>query len=263
MKIFSEFFGREIEIPDNPQRVISLAPDITETIFMLKAEEKLKGISLYCRRPFEKIKNYERVGSYLKVLWERIEKIKPDLILLTSGAQRKVAFEILERGYNAFVSFVPQSIYGILDNIKKLSLILNRLEEGYTLIEKLLKNINELKEEKIRKKVYYEVYLGGKITIGSSSYINDGLRLIGLYNIYSHKKESYFEPDDKETKKLGFDLILYEPHSDKIEKEKIIEKLKKRFGESKIIILPYDFLAHYGPSFIDDILYKMKSMVKL
>jgi len=261
LKIFSEFFGKEIEIPDNPQRIISLAPDVTEMIFMLKVEEKLKGISFYCRRPSEKLQNYERVGSYLKVLWDRIEKIKPDLILTTSGAQRKIAFEILEKGYNTFVITLPQSIYGILDNIKKLSVILNRLEEGYRLIDKLVKKINELKEEKIKKRVYYEVYLGGRITIGSSSYINDGLKLIGLHNIYSFKKQSYFKPDDEETKKLNFDLILYEPHSDKIEKKKIIKELEKRFGKKEIIILPHDFLTHYGPSFIDEILTKVKKLI--
>jgi len=261
LKIFSEFFGKEIEIPDDPQRIISLAPDVTEIIFMLKAEEKLKGISFYCRRPFGKLENYERVGSYLKVLWDKIEEIKPDLILTTSGAQRKIASEILERGYNIFVIPLPQSIYGILDNIKKLGVILNRLEEGYRLIDKLVKKINGLKEEKVKKRVYYEVYLGGRITIGSSSYINDGLKLIGLENIYSFKKESYFEPEDEETKKFDFDLILYEPHSDKIDKGKIIKQLEKRFGKKKTIILPHDFLTHYGPSFIDGVLDEVKGMV--
>ena len=261
MKIFSEFFGREIEIPDNPKRIISLAPDVTEIIFKLKAEEKLKGISFFCRRPSGKLENYERVGSYLRVSWDKIEKIKPDLVLTTSGAQRKIAFEILERGYTIFVIPLPQSIYGILDNIKKLSVILNRAEEGYRLIDKLVKKINELREDKIKKRVYYEVYLGGKITVGSSSYINDGLKLIGLHNIYSFKKQSYFEPDDNETKKLDFDLILYEPHSDKIEKKKIIKELEKRFGKKEIIILPHDFLTHYGPSFIDEVLVELKKKI--
>ncbi|MEO0253960.1 MAG: helical backbone metal receptor [candidate division WOR-3 bacterium] len=258
MKIFSEFFGKVIEIPDNPERIVSLAPDITDTIFKLKKEDKLVGISFYCRRPYGKLKNFLRVGSYLKVLWEKLDLLKPDLILTTSGAQREVSYEILRRGYSIFVLPVPQSIYGIFDNIKKLSIVLNETERGYKLIERLTKIIEKIREEKIRIKVYYEIYLGGKITIGSSSYINDGLRILGLKNIYSFKKESYFEPDDEETKKFDFDLILYEPHNEKIDKKILEMRLKERFGNKKILILPYDFLAHYGPSFIDEVLLKLK-----
>ncbi|MEO0295398.1 MAG: ABC transporter substrate-binding protein, partial [candidate division WOR-3 bacterium] len=92
MKIFSEFFGKVIEILDNPEKIVSLAPDITDTIFKLKKEDKLVGISFYCRRPYGKLQNFLRVGSYLKVLWEKLDLLKPDLILTTSGAQREVSY---------------------------------------------------------------------------------------------------------------------------------------------------------------------------
>lgn len=262
MKFFSDFFGKEIEIPEVPKRVVSLAPDITDIIFRIKADDVLVGISLYCRRPYDKLGKYERVGSYLKVLWNKLESLSPDLVLTTSGAQKEVCFELLKRGYRVFVLPVPGSIYGILDNIKKLSIILNKYKEGLRLIEYLLTKIKEIREENILKKVYYEVYLGGPVTIGASSYIDDGLFLIGFRNIYSFKKLSYFTPMDKETMELGFDLILYEPHSEGIKREIVIEKLRKRFGDKKIVVLPYDFLAHYGPSFIDEILPELKNILR-
>ncbi len=261
MRIFSEFFGEEIEIPHEPKRIVSLAPDITEIIFRLKAENRLKGISLYCKRPFGKLDRYERVGSYLKVLWHKLEKINPDLILLSTGAQRKIAEQIRKRGLTVFAFSVPVSIWGILDNIKKAGIILNREKEACSLIDNLFKKLEKIREDKIFYRVYYEVYLGDKITCGISSYITDGLKIIGLYNIYSFKKESYFEPDDDLTRSMDFDFLLYEPHSEKIKKEILEDKLRKRFGNRKIIILPSNFLVHYGPSFIDEILPRLKKLI--
>ncbi|MEN3045197.1 MAG: helical backbone metal receptor [Candidatus Hydrothermales bacterium] len=261
MEIFSEFFGRKIELPENPKRVVSLAPDLTETIFRLNAQDRLVGISFYCRRPFGRLENFVRVGSYLNVLWERLHELKPDLVLTTSGAQREISYKILEKGYKIFVFSCPQTIYGIFDNIKKLGIVLNKINESEILIENLEKIIRDLKKDKLNMRVYYEIYLGGKITIGASSYINDGLRILGLENVYSFRKDSYFVPDDNETRKLGFDILLYEPHNEKIDKEFLIKKLEDRFGKVRILILPYDFLSHYGPSFFDEILVKLRKFI--
>ncbi|MEN3047054.1 MAG: helical backbone metal receptor [Candidatus Hydrothermales bacterium] len=261
MEIFSEFLGRKIEIPDDPRRIVSLAPDITDTLFRLNAQDRLVGISFYCRRPFGKLKNFVRVGSYLNVLWEKLEELKPDLVLTTSGAQREVSYEILERGYKIFVLPVPQTIYGIFDNIKKLGIILNKDMESDKLVEDLERVIRLLKESRFNMRVYYEVYLGGKITIGASSYISDGLKILGLENIYNFKRESYFVPDDNETKRLGFDILLYEPHSEKIDRDFLVKNLEERFGKVKILVLPYDFLSHYGPSFFDEIIVKLRDLI--
>ncbi|MDP3283700.1 MAG: cobalamin-binding protein, partial [Desulfobacterales bacterium] len=59
--IVTDPLGRKVLVPEKPQRVISLAPNITEIIFALNRENLLKGVTLHCDFPVE-AKLLPRVG---------------------------------------------------------------------------------------------------------------------------------------------------------------------------------------------------------
>ncbi len=259
MRFFSEILGVFVELPQEPKRIVSLAPDITDTLFRLGLEDEVVGISLYCNRPREKTSKLPRVGAYLNVLWDKLKELEPDLVFLTTGAQRKVALEVLNRGFTAVVLPLPNSIFGILENLRKVAIITGKLKVAERLVLDLLEILNSIKERELKARVYYEIDLGGKITAGGPSYITCALRILGLENVYSFKLESYFKPDDKETISLKPDLIIYEPKPErKYSNEKIKEYLRERFGDIPVIVTEPDFLAHYGPSLIDEVLPKLK-----
>ncbi len=259
MRFFSEILGVFVELPQEPQRIVSLAPDITDTLFRLGLEDKVVGISIYCNRPREKTSKLPRVGAYLNVLWDKLGELEPDLVFLTTGAQRKVALEVLNRGFTAVVLPLPNSVFGILENLRKVAIITGKLEVAERLILDLLEILNSIKERELKARVYYEIDLGGEITAGGPSYITCALRILGLENVYSFKPESYFKPDDKETISLKPDLIIYEPKPErKYSNEDIKGYLRERFGDIPVIVTEPDFLAHYGPSLIDEVLPKLK-----
>lgn len=259
MKYFSDFLGREIEIPDDPKRVISLAPDITDALFKLGVGDRVVGISLYCNRPKGKLDGLPRVGSYLRILWDKLNSLKPDLVFLTTGAQRKAAEEMLNKGFPVVILNVPNSIGGILENLRKIGIVMNRLEYADGLIFKLLKDLNDIMQGETKIKAYYEIDLGGSITIGGPSYITQCLRILGIENVYSFRKESYFTPKDEETRKLEYDIVIFEPKPERRYTHEDIERfLKERLGDKRIVIIEPDSLAHYGPSLLDEILPDLK-----
>ncbi len=259
MKYFSDFLGREVEIPDDPKRVVSLAPDITDALFKLNLGDRVVGISLYCNRPKGEVEGLPRLGSYLKILWDKLVSLDPDLVFLTTGAQRKVAEEMLNEGFPVVILNVPNSIGGIFENLRKIGLVMNKLEYADGLIVKLLKILNGIMEEKTFIKAYYEIDLGGPITIGGPSYITQCLRFLGIENVYSFRKESYFTPKDEETRELEYDIVIFEPKPERRYTREDIEKfLKDRLGDRRIVIIEPDSLAHYGPSLLDEILPDLK-----
>jgi len=259
MKFFSEILGDFVELPERPKRIVSLAPDITDTLFRLGLEDSIVGLSFYCNRPKDKTSKFPRVGAYLNVIWDRLRELEPDLVFLTTGAQRKLALEVFNRGFPAVVLPLPNSVFGILENVRKVGIITGKLEVAERLTVDLIEVLNSLKEREVRSRVYYEIDLGGEITAGGPSYITSALRLLGLENVYSFKGESYFKPDDSETLSLKPDLIIFEPKPErKYSEEDIRGKLKERFGDIPAIVTEPDFLAHYGPSLIDEVLPKLK-----
>ena len=64
-----------------PQRIISLSPAITETVYALGLGGKLVGATAYCTYP-EAAKHIPRVGGYGQYNFEAIVSLKPDLVIL-------------------------------------------------------------------------------------------------------------------------------------------------------------------------------------
>jgi iron complex transport system substrate-binding protein len=64
-----------------PQRIISLAPDITEMVYMLGLGDKLVGTTTYCTYP-EAAKKVPRVGGFGQFNFEAIVSLKPDIVIL-------------------------------------------------------------------------------------------------------------------------------------------------------------------------------------
>ncbi|MBU0896637.1 MAG: cobalamide ABC transporter substrate-binding protein, partial [Candidatus Omnitrophica bacterium] len=56
---------------NHPQRIISLGPSITEQLYLLEAQDKLIGCTIYCRSPQE-AESKEKVGTVVEVNLEKI-----------------------------------------------------------------------------------------------------------------------------------------------------------------------------------------------
>jgi iron complex transport system substrate-binding protein len=64
-----------------PERIISLAPSVTETLYALGLEDKLIATSTYCRYP-EAAQKLPKIGDYGNYNFEAILSMKPDLVIL-------------------------------------------------------------------------------------------------------------------------------------------------------------------------------------
>jgi len=259
LRVFNELLGDYVEVPEFPSRVVSLAEDLTEILFMIGAGDVVVGVSSYCNRPAE-ASTRPRVGTYYRVSYSRLEQLKPDLILTTSAAQRRVNQELHNKGYPVFPIQLPTSVAGIIENVKRVGLLVNRCDAAAELEKKLIKVLNSVMSSALHNaaSVYVEIDLGSPITVGQASYVNDMLSLMGLRNIYSTRRESYFEPDMEYVKRMDPDLIIYDPKPGDAGGYRRFAKLIEVRGwnnlravkENRIIITEGDVVAHYGPSLV-------------
>ncbi len=249
-KIYSEILGTYLELPDNPEKIISLAPSITETLYLLGLEEKIKAVSHFCNKP-EKAKTKPRIGSYYNVNKKKLQEINPDLILVTTGAQRKLAIELHQEGYPVYPLPLPTTIYGIIDNTINVGYITNTTQEARKLAKRLARKII-ITQDAVKNPltIYYEIWLGGPVSVGAYSYITDALHHIGTTTCFNNEPQPWIiNPEPKQIHECSPDIILYEvpPYEEKI-LNLISKSLKERnLDKYKIYLLPPDSLAHYGP----------------
>jgi ABC-type hemin transport system substrate-binding protein len=80
--------GRSLELPMSPQRIVALAPSVTEIIFALHQEERLMGVTRYSNYPV-KASELSRVGSYIRLDLEKIVALNPDLCIAIKDGNPK------------------------------------------------------------------------------------------------------------------------------------------------------------------------------
>ncbi|GAA6743361.1 ABC transporter substrate-binding protein [Thermus antranikianii] len=247
MKLFHEILG-PVELPDRLERIVSLAPNVTDALFALGVGERVLGRSAFCHRPAEAL-SLPVLASYTKTRTELLRSLKPDVVLLSTGIQRDQALRLKEEGFPVYALPLPLSPYGILENLSTLGHLLDLEERASELAHQLAERYGRLKG-RFDLKVYFEMDLGGPITVGRGSYIAQALLHLGLRPIFLDVPQAYFPPDLEEVKRRKPDLFLYEPKPwgrNPLEKARALAR--ERGWDLPVVATDGDELAHYGPMF--------------
>ena len=125
--------GREVRVYGKIERVISLAPNLTEIIYAIGASDRLVGNTTYCDYP-EQAKNVQKVGDTLQPNIERILALRPNLIFISTSSQLEAfARQLNEHGIPVYVSD-PHDIAGVFRSIHNLGRLLNRDQQANQLL---------------------------------------------------------------------------------------------------------------------------------
>ena len=99
-----------------PSRIVCLTEETTETLYLLGEGDRIVGISGYTVRPPE-ARSKPKVSAFINARFEKIEALKPDLVLAFSDLQADIAAELIRRGYPV-VTFNQRTVAEILRTIR-------------------------------------------------------------------------------------------------------------------------------------------------
>jgi iron complex transport system substrate-binding protein len=103
-------------VSKHPQRVVCLTEETTETLYLLGKGELVVGISGYTVRPPEARKK-PKVSSFISARFDKIDALRPDLVLAFSDLQADIVAELVRRGHQV-VAFNQRSVSEILGTIR-------------------------------------------------------------------------------------------------------------------------------------------------
>jgi iron complex transport system substrate-binding protein len=102
--------ARALPAQTKPQRIVSTAPSITETLFALGLGDRVVGVSQFCNYPPE-VRKLPKVGSYIRPDPEAIARLAPDLVVL-----ERESSQLTERLSTLHIPFI-QVPHATLDDI--------------------------------------------------------------------------------------------------------------------------------------------------
>ena len=127
-----------------PRRIVCLTEETTETLYLLGEGDRVVGISGYTVRPPE-ARSKPKVSAFINARFDKIEALKPDLILAFSDLQADLAAELIRRGYPV-VTFNQRSIEEILRMIRMVGALVGRQIAAETLAANLERGLDSIRE---------------------------------------------------------------------------------------------------------------------
>ncbi len=178
--------GRLVTIKEAPQRIVSLAPAITETLFALGLGDKLVGVTNYCDYPAE-AKTKPKVGGFSTPSAELVVAAKPDLVLATKINESYVPQ--LEQAGLTVVTIESLNLPQVLENIQLIGQVTGASEAANNLtadmqkrIDSITTKVSRLPDEQ-KPAVYFEIWPDPITTGGSKSFVNSLITMAGGKNI--------------------------------------------------------------------------------
>ncbi len=183
----TDSYDRTVTIEKEPEKVISIAPNITEIIYALDRSKKLIGRTEYCDYP-EEVKSITSIGNLTDPNIEKIVELKPDLVIVSTHFKKELVQKLEELGIKVVAFYGDESFDGAYNTIENVGRVLNANEKAQKLITEMKAKVQDVLnkvKDKPRPSVYYVVSFGeaGDFTAGKDTFIGQMIEMAGGKNI--------------------------------------------------------------------------------
>jgi len=179
--------GHQVKLIHPAQRVVSLAPNLTELIYAIGAGNQLVAVSQYSDFP-DAAKTLPRIGSASSVDIERILALKPDLLLAWKTGTPAATQEKLRRLHLPVFELEFSTLEDIAAGMKLLGRLTGHTTKANKVSDKFESELNRLSENYSGKKpvtVFYQIWNHPLMTANGKHYVSDIIRICGGKNIFA------------------------------------------------------------------------------
>ncbi len=210
--------GRTVRVPQPVNRIVSLAPSLTETVYALGLQDRLVGDTVYCDYPPDAQKK-TKVGGGINPSLEQIAALHPDIVLVTKGFNRLETVHALDNlGISSYATD-PHTVNDIITSSKKLADLLGVPEAGASVaveMEHQLANLQQRLASSPAKRVLFVVWHQPLISVGKDTFIADALRRAGAISIVN-SEQNWPQVSLEEVARLQPDFLVFaDSHSESV-----------------------------------------------
>ncbi len=252
-----ETFNQKV-LPAHYQRIVSLAPSITEILYTLGLGPRVVGVTQHCNFPPEAMSK-PRVGSYVDLNLEKILSLKPDLIIATAdGNEPEAVTRLVRFGVPVFLTN-PKNLEEVFETIKEIGRITLAGREAGLVVDSLRQRADRLIQAcapLTRPKVFLQINEQPLMTVGKDTFHNNLITLAAGRNISGEETIKYPTYSLEQVLQKKPEVILITS----MERGAVAEKKKERWRQwnqipavkqGRIFLLDSDFLDRPSPRLVD------------
>jgi iron complex transport system substrate-binding protein len=179
--------GAEVRLAAPAQRIVSLAPHVTEMLFAAGAGARIVGTVDYSDYP-EAAKALPRVGGYSRIDLEAVAALKPDVVIGWESGNAAAAIAKL-RGLGIKVYLTqPNRIEDIAASLQNLGLLVGTEKEANAVAAQFRERLGKLiarYSARPKLRVFYQIWKQPLMTVNGKQIISDAIRVCGGENVFA------------------------------------------------------------------------------
>lgn len=259
--LLQDHLQRSVTIPQQPKRIVSLCPSITETLFDLGLLDRIVGTTRFCIHPLEKVAKTTRVGGTKSLDYERLHDLKPDLVIAEKEENTPEMVAALTQRYPVYVMDVV-SVPSAIKMINDLGLIFGVEPAAGKLAAQIAHGFNSLQPLSVTRRTLYLIWRKPYRVAGLETYIHDILSRCNLENVGGLLTGRYPELTLDTFRELNPHLILLAsepfPFRDKHRNE-----MQRLAATADIRLVDGEMFSWYGSRMLSAIPYLQKLLASI
>ena len=185
--VVTDDLGNAVALKQPAQRIVSLAPSVTEIVYAAGAGSRLVGVSAYSDWP-PAARKLPVVGDAFRIDLERIAALKPDLVIAWASATPASARQALAKLGIPVLLFAPRKLADIAAEIRLVGRAAGTAATADRAAAAFLAERNRLAQayrSRTRVRVFYEISADPLYTVGGKQIISQVVALCGGHNIFA------------------------------------------------------------------------------
>ncbi|MGO9267601.1 MAG: helical backbone metal receptor [Candidatus Binataceae bacterium] len=188
--------GFRLELERPPQRIVSLVPSWTETLFALGLGHAVAGVTRYCVEPAAATAAVPKIGGTKNPDLKAIVELAPDLVIANAEENRREDIEQLRAAGIVVFTTYPRKISAAVESIIKLGATLGCDARANAMAREIVLAVSEIETQvgvwaKLRFRVFCPIWKNPWMAFNADTYAHDVLRMVGFNNIFAAAGERY------------------------------------------------------------------------
>lgn len=180
-------FDREVVLNEEPMKIVSLAPSVTETLYALGRGDRIVGRTAYDTYP-EQVLDVPSVGSLSEPSIETIAELEPDLVIASTHFQKETLAKLEQLEIPVVVLIQQEDFEGTYALIEKAGEIVNAQAEAAGIVEEMktiVSDVTEMVAGQESVSTYYVIGYGeyGDYTATGETFIHNMIAMAGGENV--------------------------------------------------------------------------------
>jgi ABC-type Fe3+-hydroxamate transport system substrate-binding protein len=251
-RVVTDGLGQRVTVPRTVERVVSLAPDLTESIYAAGGGDRLVGVTTYCNYP-EDAKDVAKIGDTMNPNIEKIIALKPDIVFVSTASQVQAFMLTLESNGIAVYVANAENLDGVFETLRMLGDILGTQDTAKEKTEDLktrLETIRRRVEGTREVRVFVQISKEPLFTIGSQSFLTDALRVAAATSVTNNVATAYPKLSKETALALNPEAIILSDSDDNREPNEVF-KNSPAVKNGRVYRINADLISRPGPRLVD------------